>query len=246
MLRQKSKYEREQMSNNAELMRHLADDDKPREKALRQGIGVLSDAELLAILLRVGTAGKSVLTVAREILQKHDNDLARLARTTPMALAKMVPGMGPAKAIAVIAALELGLRARGAMERSQTVEPISGSRSLYEYMRTRLERLPHEEFWIIILNQRLAPIACERVSQGGIAATLVDSRMLFKKVIDHQASVIAMVHNHPSGQLRPSLQDDELTRKILAGAKTLDIRVIDHLIITPSAYYSYADNGHLL
>lgn len=232
------------MSDSPEMMRHLADDDKPREKALRQGIGVLSDAELLAILLRVGTAGKSVLSVAREILQKHDNDLARLARTTPMALAKMVPGMGPAKAITVIAALELGLRARGAMARAQQVESITGSQALYEYIRTRLERLNHEEFWIIILNQRLAPIACERISQGGIAATLVDTRLLFKKVIDHQASTIALVHNHPSGQLRPSLQDDELTRRIIAGAKTLDIRVLDHLIVTPSAYYSYADTGN--
>lgn len=231
---------------SADMMRDLAAGDKPREKALSQGIGVLTDAELLAILLRVGTAGKSVLSVARDILRQHDNDLARLSRTTPMALAKMVPGMGPAKAITVIAALELGLRARGAMARAQQVESITGSQALYEYIRTRLELLTHEEFWIIILNQRLAPIACERVSQGGIAATLVDIRLLFKKVIDHQASTIALVHNHPSGQLRPSAQDDDLTRRILAGAKTLDIRVIDHIIVTPSAYYSFADEGHLL
>lgn len=225
------------------MMRHLADDDKPREKALGQGIGVLTDAELLAILLRVGIKGKNVIEVSREILRLHDNDLAKLARTTPRALAKMVPGIGPTKAITIIAALELGLRARGAMARSAQTKSITGSEALYEYIRTRLERLPHEEFWVIILNQRLAPIACERVSQGGIAATMVDIRMLFKKVIDHQASTIALVHNHPSGQLKPSMQDDDLTRRIVAGARTLDIRVLDHIIVTPSAYYSYADQG---
>lgn len=233
------------MSESVEMMRHLAEEDKPREKALNQGIGVLTDAELLAILLRVGVKGKNVLVVAREILQKHGNDLALLARQTPRALAKMVPGIGPTKAITIIAALELGLRARGAMARAQHQNAISGSESLYEYIRSRLERLPHEEFWVIILNQRLAPIACERVNQGGISSTIVDLRLLFKKVIDHQASTIAIVHNHPSGQLKPSIQDDDMTKRILAGAKTLDIRVIDHLIVTADGYYSYADNARL-
>ncbi len=224
------------------MMRHLADDDKPREKALAQGIGVLSDAELLAILLRVGIKGKNVLEVAREILRLHDNDLAKLARTTPRALAKMVPGIGPTKAITLIAALELGLRCRGAVDRAAQTRPITGSEALYEYIRGRLEMLTHEEFWIIILNQRLVPVACERITQGGIAATLVDVRMLFKRAIDHQAVAIALAHNHPSGQLRPSMQDDQLTRKIVEGAKLLDIRVIDHIIVSPSAYFSYADS----
>lgn len=226
-------------------MRDMAADDKPREKALTQGIGVLSDAELLAILLRVGTQGRSVLQVSREILRLHDNDLAKLARTTPLALAKMVPGMGPAKAITVIAALELGLRARGAMALQQQQRSISGSESLYEYMRARVERLTHEEFWVVMLSQRLTPVGAERISQGGMASTVVDMRLLFKKVLDHQAAAIALVHNHPSGQLRPSGQDDDLTRRIVAAAKLLDIRVIDHLIIAPGGYYSYNDEGKL-
>lgn len=241
----KSKSEKEKMSESNDLIRLLADDEKPREKALNQGIGTLSDAELLAILLRVGIKGKSVLTVAREILRLHDNDLARLARQTPRALAKMVPGIGPTKAITLIAALELGLRARGAMARANSQESFSGSQSIYEYIRPRLELLSHEEFWVVMLSNRLVPIACERVGQGGIASTLVDVRVLFKKVIDHQAPAIAVIHNHPSGKLSPSLPDDELTKKIATAAKTLDIKLIDHLIVSSSGYYSYHDENRL-
>ncbi|MBD5365176.1 MAG: DNA repair protein RadC [Bacteroides sp.] len=233
------------MSDSTDLIRLLADEEKPREKALNQGIGALTDAELLAILLRVGIKGKSVLTVAREILRIHDNDLAKLARQTPRALAKMVPGIGPTKAITLIAALELGLRARGAMARSLEQKSLSGSEAIYHYMRARLELLAHEEFWVIILNNKLVPVACERVNQGGIATTMVDLRILFKKVIDHQASTIAVCHNHPSGRLTPSIQDDELTKRISEGAKTLDIRLLDHLIIAPTGFYSYHDQGRL-
>lgn len=233
------------MSDSTDLIRLLADEEKPREKALNQGIATLTDAELLAILLRVGIKGKSVLTVAREILRIHDNDLAKLARQTPRALAKIVPGIGPTKAITLIAALELGLRARGAMARSMTDKPLAGSEMIYEYMRPRLELLTHEEFWVIMLNNNLKPMACERVNQGGIASTMVDVRILFKKVIDHQASTIAVCHNHPSGKLTPSIQDDELTKRISAAAKTLDIRLLDHLIIAPTGFYSYHDQGRL-
>lgn len=232
--------------SDSEMMAMMADDDKPREKALAQGIGVLTDAELLAILLRVGCKGNSVLSVSREILRLNDNDLAILARRTPRELAKMVPGMGPTKAITVIAALELGLRARGAMAQKQIREKqITGSRALYEYMRPRVEALSHEEFWIVSLNQRLMPIMAERVSLGGMAATVVDMRMLFKKVLDLQATAIAVCHNHPSGNTKPSMQDDELTRKISAGAKTLDIKLVDHIIVAQGNYYSYADEGRL-
>lgn len=233
------------MSDSTDLIRLLADEEKPREKALNQGIAALTDAELLAILLRVGVKGKSVLTVAREILRLHDNDLAKLARQTPRALARMVPGIGPTKAITLIAALELGLRARGAMARSLEQKKLSGSEAIYQYMRARMELLTHEEFWVIILNNNLVPIACERVNQGGMASTIVDLRILFKKVIDHQAATIAVVHNHPSGNLSPSMADDELTKKIAAAAKILDIRLLDHIIISPTGFYSYHDQSRL-
>lgn len=233
------------MNDSTDLIRLLADEEKPREKALNQGIAALTDAELLAILLRVGVKGKSVLTVAREILRLHDNDLAKLARQTPRALARMVPGIGPTKAITLIAALELGLRARGAMARSLEQKKLSGSEAIYQYMRARMELLTHEEFWVIILNNNLVPIACERVNQGGMASTIVDLRILFKKVIDHQAATIAVVHNHPSGNLSPSMADDELTKKIAAAAKILDIRLLDHIIISPTGFYSYHDQSRL-
>lgn len=228
------------------MMAMMADDDKPREKALAQGIGVLTDAELLAILLRVGCKGRSVLSVSREILRQNDNDLAILARRSPRELAKMVPGMGPTKAITVTAALELGVRACGAIAQKQLREKqITGSQALYDYMWPKMETLLHEEFWLIALNQRLLPITAERISQGGMSATVVDLRMLFKKALDLQAVAIAVCHNHPSGNVKPSMQDDELTRRITAGAKTLDLKVVDHIIVAQGAYYSYADESRL-
>ncbi len=232
--------------SDTDLMRCMAEDDRPREKALKFGIRTLTDAELLAILLRVGVKGCSVLQVARNILQLHDNDLGQLASCTPRKLAQLVPGMGPTKAITVSAAIELGIRAQASIARKQTHEcQIRGSEGCYNYIRDKLINLPHEEFWVIMLSHRLVPIACERVSTGGISATMVDARILFKKVIDHQASAIVLVHNHPSGNLTPSPQDDDLTHRLVQGAKTLDVRIIDHLIITAATYYSYADEGRL-
>lgn len=231
--------------SSADMIRHMADEDKPREKALTQGIGVLTDAELLAILLRVGVKGHSVISVARRILACYDNDLARLSKATPRELSRLVPGIGPTKAITVIAALELGLRARGALALASRKPRATSSREIYDYMLQKLELLNHEEFWVVTLNQRLGIIGSERISTGGITSTLVDVKMLFKHVIDAQCPAIALIHNHPSGAISPSMADDELTRKICAGAKLLDIRVLDHLIITSSDYYSYADNGRL-
>lgn len=221
----------------------LADDDKPREKALAQGIGVLTDAELLAILLRTGVRGKNVVEISQEILAKFGNNLARLARVSPRELASMVPGIGPAKAMTVIAALELGSRCRtsAAMEKPQ----MTGSEAIYNYIRGRVEDLDHEQFWVIHLSRRLAVDFCERVFTGGMDSTLVDMRILMKKVLDARASAIAVVHNHPSGALIPSMQDDTLTRRIKDACTLLDVRLLDHLIISPAGYYSYADEGRL-
>lgn len=223
----------------------MADDDKPREKALKFGVKTLTDAELLAIMLRVGIQGKNVLEVAREILRIHGNDLANLAGTTPPALARMVPGMGPTKAITVAAAIELGVRARGAMARRHKQNSITGAADLYDHLSQYVEMLAHEEFWVVMLSQKLSVMSCQRISQGGMAATVVDLRLLFKRVLDSGATTIAVAHNHPSGQLRPSMQDDTLTHRIVEAAKLLDVRVIDHLIITADGYYSYADQGRL-
>lgn len=221
----------------------LADDDKPREKALNQGIGVLTDAELLAILLRTGVQGKNVIEVARSILGCFGNDLSRLAKASPRELTQLVPGIGPAKAITVIAALELGSRCRGAMARRKP--QISSSASSYEYLRERMQDLDHEEFWVVMLNRRLGIEFAERVSAGGMDATVVDVRLLIKKALDARASAIIVAHNHPSGNLKPSMADDSLTRRIKDACALLDIRLVDHLIISPTGYYSYSDNTRL-
>lgn len=233
------------MSESAIMMRNLADDERPREKALSQGIDVLSDAELLAILLRVGVRGKSVITVAREILACYGNNLGTLASATPQELARQVPGIGPTKAITIIAALELGLRTRAAKAKQAQTPQMTSSQIIYEHMRPKLELLTNEEFWVVTLSQRLSILGEVRISTGGITSTIVDLKMLFKRVIDAQCPAICLIHNHPSGSLTPSMQDDELTRRICAAAKLLDIRVIDHLIITPSAYYSYSDSARM-
>ncbi len=225
------------------MIRNLADDDKPREKALKQGISVLSDAELLAILLRTGVTGKNVIEVSRDILAKYDHNLARLARVTPRELTQLVPGIGPAKAITVIAALELGSRCRGAMARKK--QALTSSAAIYDFIRERIQDIDHEQFWAIMLNRQLAVESCELISKGGLDATVVDIRMLMKKALDAHATSIAVVHNHPSGALNPSMQDDSLTKRIKNACATLDIRLIDHLIISPTGYYSYSDNSRL-
>lgn len=225
------------------MLRNFADDDKPREKALAKGIAVLSDAELLAILLRTGVTGKNVIEVSRDILSKYGNNLARLAKATPRELSQLVPGIGPAKAITVIAALELGSRCRGAL--AQKKQTLTSSQAIYEYMRDKLQDLDHEEFWAIMLNRQLGIECLELISKGGMDATVVDLRMLMKKALDAHATAIAVIHNHPSGSLSPSLQDDSLTKRIKNACTTLDINLIDHLIISPTGYYSYSDNSRL-
>lgn len=158
-------------------------------------------------------------------------------------LMRDVKGMGPAKAVSLFAAIELGARCRSDLARESLA--VTSSAAIYEHMRPRLERLHHEEFWVLMLN-RANRVEWEwQLSQGGMASTVVDPKLLFKKVIDRQASGIVLVHNHPSGTLHPSGEDDRLTRRIMDGASLLDIRVLDHLIIGPSGYFSYHDDGRL-
>lgn len=227
------------------LIRNLADDDKPREKALRYGCRMLSASELIAILLRTGLQGKSVIQVSQEILAMCGNDLSNLCRMTPQQLSRLVPGIGPTKAITLMAAIELGARCQSELTRVNEKLQITSSRLIYNHMRDRLERLPHEEFWVLMMNRANRVESEWMVSQGGMSATVVDLKLLFKRVIDSQASGIALVHNHPSGNLKPSMQDDDLTRRIRDAAKILEIMVLDHVIIAPGGYYSYFDSGKL-
>ena len=221
----------------------LADADKPREKALELGIRSLTDAELLAILIGMGVPGKSVLELSREILAAASNSLPELASWSIRDLARRFHGLGTAKAVTIAAALELGGRRSDAGQQKETV--IRSSADVYGLMRRKIEDCNTEEFWIVALNQRNKVISCERISMGGVASTLVDVKVVARTAIEHLASAIILVHNHPSGNMKPSAQDDSLTRKIKEGVALLDIRVTDHIIIGPTSYYSYADQGRL-
>ncbi|ROT05350.1 DNA repair protein RadC [Muribaculaceae bacterium Isolate-104 (HZI)] len=228
----------------AEYTRRIADlseDDRPREKAIRNDIRTLSNSELLAIILGGGMAGKSVMDLSREMLGKADNSLERLSRMPIAELCRSFKGVGPAKAVSLAAAFELGIRCRD--EKTSQNDVVRSSTDAYSYMRRYLERLDREEFWIMTLSRsnRITDAVC--ISKGGTSATVVDIKLLMKTAVDKLASGIIAVHNHPSGNLRPSAEDDRLTDKIKEAAKLLDMRLLDHIIIAGDDYYSYTDNG---
>lgn len=227
------------------LIEDLAADDRPREKALRNGIGSLSNAELIAIIFGNGMKGKSVLTMSQELIARNNGRLSDIARKSIREIVKENQGIGPAKAISLAAAIELGMRCQAEQPAERT--RITGSTSVYELMRPKLQLLNHEEFWIILLTRSNLVIDTLRLSQGGSAGTVVDNKLLFKRVLEQGdvVSGIILVHNHPSGNLRPSMEDDSLTSRIKKGGELLDIRVLDHVIITPTSYYSYNDESRL-
>lgn len=225
------------------LMRDLNSDEKPREKAGRFGLESLTDVELLALLLGSGMSGKSVLDLAREILQDNDNKLSRLSRMSIAELRKKYKGVGTAKATLLAAAMTFGARVQKSL--SVINEQMVSSANVYSYMRSTLERLNYEEFWILHLNRANTVITRERLSKGGIAGTSVDIKLIAKSAIDNLSSGLILVHNHPSGNMKPSEQDDNLTRRIIEICKIVDVKVQDHLIIGPTGYYSYRDAGRL-
>lgn len=223
-------------------IRHWAPDDQPREKLLSLGPTSLSDAELLAILIRSGSAKENAVDLAKRIMRENGNDLQRLGRLGVNDLTRY-KGMGTAKAISIVAALELGRRRRSVEPRERPL--VSSSAIGYELIRSFLADLPHEEFWLVLLDRGNRLIETCRVSQGGMHGTVADPKIIFKKAIDRQASSVIFCHNHPSGQLRPSEEDIRLTRKLTEGGLFLDIAVHDHLIVTAEGYFSFADNGML-
>lgn len=217
-------------------------EDRPREKLITKGRRALSNAELLAILIATGTARKSALDLAREILGRAGNDLHQLARWSVNDFCK-TSGIGHAKAVSIVSALELAGRKLQADARENPV--IQSSRDAYKRMRHCLEDLSHEEFWMLTLNRKNAVIAEHRISEGGITATIVDQRKLFRIALDDKCTGIILFHNHPSGNVYPSDSDNQLTRKLKEAGNLLDINVLDHLILAQSSYYSYADEGKL-
>lgn len=224
------------------------DADKPREKLLSQGKKQLSNVELVAILLRSGMKGKSVVDVAREVLDNAGNSLTTLSRMEYQQL-NNIKGMAEAKSTTLMAALELGWRMQGEINAERQTY-VRDSQDFFKYLMPRIIDLDHEEFWAVFLNVHQRIIGCQRISMGGQIDTPVDIRILFRSAIENRAVKIAVAHNHPSGSLKPSRADIALTRKIAEAGKMLDIHLIEHLIISldPTGkpdYYSFHDNGEV-
>lgn len=221
-------------------IREWASTDRPRERLMAQGPKALTDAELVAILIRAGTPQESALDLSKRILHLVGNDLHRLGQLSVAELMRF-NGVGEAKALSIVAALELGQRRRSTEVEARPV--VAGSTVAYELMRPLLADLRHEEFWLLLLDRGLRMLSTCRVSQGGIHGTVADPKVIFREALERHASVMIVCHNHPSGQLRPSEEDVRLTRKLVDGGRLLDIQVSDHLILTTGGYYSFADNG---
>ncbi len=233
----------EKYPTNSHLgIKSWAEDDKPREKLQSKGRGALSDAELIAILLGSGTRELTAVDLAKTILSQYNNSLSALARCS-IADLKKVKGVGDAKAITIIAALELGRRklSEEPLKKTQVV----GSKSAYQVFVPHLADLGHEEFWVAYLNRKNQVEKIECISKGGVSGTVVDTRVLFKPAIESLFSGVILAHNHPSGNLHPSQSDRELTRKIVEAGKLLDVAVLDHLILGDGSYFSFADEGIL-
>jgi DNA repair protein RadC len=219
-----------------------SEDDRPREKFCSKGKSVLSDAELLAILLRSGTGKVNALEVGRQLLQAANGDLNKLAKSSVKQLCN-IPGIGKVKAITILAALELGGRKQAS--ESMAASKISGSQDAYHQVKHLLEDLEHEEFWILNLSRNNTIINLICISKGGISGTVVDPKIIFNQALEVKSSGIILFHNHPSGNLQPSSQDIALTQKIQQAGQLLDIQVLDHIIVAGKRYYSFADEGNM-
>lgn len=223
-------------------IKNWSPEDRPREKLLLKGTSALSDAELIAILISTGTAKMTAVELARLILQHVKNDLNALARLTVKDLTK-IKGIGEAKAISIVAALELGRR-RKDLEPGEKPK-ISGSKDAFELLKGDLMDLHKEEFWVLLLNRANRLVAKKRVSEGGVGGTVADPKIIYKLALEELASGVIVAHNHPSGNVTASTQDVELTRKLKEGGKMLEIQLLDHIIIAGQQYYSFADNGQI-
>ncbi|PKD16488.1 hypothetical protein APR41_09100 [Salegentibacter salinarum] len=219
-----------------------AEDDRPREKLLQKGKLSLSNAELIAILIGSGSRNESAVQLSKRILASTGNQLSDLGKLSVKKLCEF-KGIGPAKAVSIVAALELGRRRR--TEEALEKKKITSSASVFELMQPIIGELYHEEFWIIYLNNSNKVIEQLQLSKGGITGTLVDVRITLRKALEVGATSIILTHNHPSGTLRPSEADKQLTQKLKTAAQSLDIKVLDHLIVTEKSYFSFADEGVL-
>lgn len=232
----------ENSENNKISIKNWAEDDRPREKMAKQGAEMLSNSELLAIIINNGSKSRSALELAKEILKLCQDNLQELGKLSLKDLEK-VKGIGPAKAISIAAALELGKR-RSAGEILQLVQ-VKSSKEIAHYLRHILKDHPHEVFAVLFLNQANKIKNFKIISRGGITGTVADPRIILKQALDEGATAIVLSHNHPSGNLHPSRADQELTQKIKLAASYFDIKVLDHVIVSEEGHYSFADEGLL-
>jgi DNA repair protein RadC len=219
-------------------IKYWSDDDKPREKLIQKGRSVLSDTELMAILIGSGSRNESAVELSKRILASANNSLNELGKLSIKQLMQF-KGIGEAKAVTIAAALEVGRRRRGEVARKIT--KITSSKSVFELLQPKIGELQHEEFWIVYLNNSNKVLQTKQLSKGGITGTLVDVRLVMRQALELGSVALILAHNHPSGTLKPSNADKQITQKLKAAAQALDLKVLDHLIITQKAYFSFAD-----
>ena len=222
-------------------IKHWAVEDKPREKLVLKGKSVLSNAELIGILIGSGTRDQTAVDLAKMILEQNNNDLNQIARLSVQDL-KKYNGIGDAKAVSIVSALELGRRRTPT---NQSELKITSSRDVYDIMKPMLSDLSHEEFWLLLLNRANKVIKKQNISQGGVSGTIADPKLIFNHALNHLASSVILVHNHPSGNTKPSEADKRLTKQLSEAGKLLEIAVLDHIIFTDNSYFSFADENLL-
>ncbi|GEO10466.1 RadC family protein [Segetibacter aerophilus] len=224
-------------------IKNWAIDDRPREKLALKGAESLSNSELLAILINNGTTDKSAVDLSKELLSSVENNLQRLAKLSVKEMVNLkIKGLGPVKAVTIAAALELGVRRNMADNKK---EIVLSSKDIAKFLQAQLQYKMHEVFAVVFLNRANKINHYEIISEGGITGTVADPRIILKKALEHEAVSIVLCHNHPSGNLKPSRQDQELTTKIKEAAGYFDIKVMDHIIVSEEGYYSFADDGML-
>jgi len=221
-------------------IKQWAEDDKPREKLMLKGKTALSDAELIAILIGSGSPNESAVSLSKRILASVDNNLSALGKLS-LKQVMQFKGIGEAKAITIAAAMELGRRRR--IEEGAILQKITSSKAVFELMQPLVGELPHEEFWVLYLNNANKVIYKAQLSKGGITGTVVDIRLIFKTALEHNATSVILTHNHPSGKLHASDADKEITKKLKLAGDQLAIKVLDHIIITEMGYLSFQDEG---
>ena len=226
-------------THNSLSIKNWSSDDRPREKLMQKGKFILSDAELVAILIGSGNREESAVELSKKILASVKNNLNELGKLSVKQLMRF-KGIGEAKAVTIVATLEIGRRRRG--EKAQKITKITSSKSVFELLQPLIGELPHEEFWIVYVNNSNKVIHFSQLSKGGITGTLVDVRLVLRQALEYGAVGLILAHNHPSGTLKPSLSDKQITNKLKLASDALDIKVLDHLIIANNDYFSFADS----